>query len=276
MKYIEVYSIRPLLFLTPPFLPQHEKMLSSFLPPVAYQMFLILATLVTLCFSLYKVQTPASPQPKITACFPFNYLPVTLPDPTNKNLRAIYIYEKFCFQYSVVWMFAFFLIVAFQIYESLTSPYGVNSYLFVCGVLSLPYIICPLFLPRSPAELTTPLHSLYSTHCTLFLLIYSFIGNYWYTHYFYSVLNAQYTFVGIRLNDVPVGMYFATVFYFASYHAFSNTVIRYIDVMYKQSFLKTVLGVTVVVSLSYFTGEALPFQYQPRGSNSSATHPPPQ
>jgi len=111
-------------------------------------------------------------------------------------------------------------------------------------LLSLPYLLHPL-LP----SLTTP----HSVRCTIWLATFSFIGNYFYTHYFYTVLHARYTFVGLRLNDVPIGMYFATHFYFTFYHALSNCVIRYIDAEYKPNLLRTIHKVLTVFTLSYFT-----------------------
>ena len=59
--------------------------------------------------------------------------------------------------------------------------------------------------------------------------MFSFIGNYWYTHYFYSVLKARYTFPSHRLNDVPIALFFATHFYFVTYHTLSNLILRKIE-----------------------------------------------
>ena len=56
--------------------------------------------------------------------------------------------------------------------------------------------------------------------------MFSFIGNYWYTHYFYGVLNAKYTFDAHRLNDVPIALYFMTHAYFMFYHVLSNCALR--------------------------------------------------
>ena len=62
----------------------------------------------------------------------------------------------------------------------------------------------------------------YPFKATLWLGIYSHIGNYWYTHYFYTVLKASYSMPSFRLNDVPLPLYFATYFYFSTYHVLSN------------------------------------------------------
>ena len=85
----------------------------------------------------------------------------------------------------------------FQIYESFVGPY---DYLLCCGTLSIPYLLSPLHLTNH-----TPLRASYATKAILWLSVYSFIGNWFYTHYFYAVLKAEYTFPGVRINDVPIG-----------------------------------------------------------------------
>jgi len=55
----------------------------------------------------------------------------------------------------------------------------------------------------------------------------SFIGNYFWTHYFYVVLKAKYTFPTTwELNGVPIYLYLITHAYFHTYHTFSNVLIR--------------------------------------------------
>jgi cycloeucalenol cycloisomerase len=46
----------------------------------------------------------------------------------------------------------------------------------------------------------------------------SFAANYFWTHYFYPVLGASYTFVAWRVNDVPVCLFLMTHSYFMFYH----------------------------------------------------------
>lgn len=53
------------------------------------------------------------------------------------------------------------------------------------------------------------------------------MGNYFWTHYFYHVLQAKYTFpVEIQLNDVPFFLYLVTHGYFAFYFTCSTILIR--------------------------------------------------
>lgn len=99
-----------------------------------------------------------------------------------------------------------------------------------------------------------PFHQRYSTKATLYLITYSFIGNYWYTHYFYSVLKAKYTMPSHRLNDVPIAMFLATHFYFCTYHVcVSNGILRYVDRSYAKGWRKQLLFWFTVLFQSYFT-----------------------
>ena len=71
---------------------------------------------------------------------------------------------------------------------------------------------------------------------------------------FYSVLKAQYTMPSHGLNNVPIAMFFATHFYFQSYHLFSNALLRKDVTTYKkEGFRQAVLYIAVVVVFSYFT-----------------------
>jgi cycloeucalenol cycloisomerase len=59
--------------------------------------------------------------------------------------------------------------------------------------------------------------------------VFGFVGNYLWTHYFYELLGAEYTFPNWRFNDVPVSCYLATQPYFCFYHTFTTLVLRYGD-----------------------------------------------
>ena len=53
-----------------------------------------------------------------------------------------------------------------------------------------------------------------------------------YTHYFYSVLKAEYTFPSWDLNGVPIPMFFATHFYFTLYHTLAACALRRVRTRY--------------------------------------------
>jgi cycloeucalenol cycloisomerase len=173
-----------------------------------------------------------------------------LPDPINEPAK--YAYEHFVALYTPVWMGAFGMVVVFQWYEQFTA----FTYLWFTSALAAPLLLQPIVYPsaltNSP-DAKRPLLQRYSFKANVWIAVYSFIGNYWYTHYFYSVLQAKYTMPSHRLNNVPLAMYCATHFYFSSYHLFSNLLLRQIETRYRPSPLRSVLFVSTIVVFSYLT-----------------------
>ena len=191
-------------------------------------------------------------------------LPLQLPNPHTEPSK--YCYEIFSWYYTCIWIGIFGFIVVSQCYEYFTAW----GYLGVCGGLALPLLLQPILYPRActPSivdddnkkkvidnpDIDRPWYERYSTKATLYLITYSFIGNYWYTHYFYSVLKAKYTMPSHRLNDVPIAMFLATHFYFTTYHVcVSNGLLRYVDTTYEKGWRKSLLFCYTVLFLSYFT-----------------------
>ena len=68
---------------------------------------------------------------------------------------------------------------------------------------------------------------------------------------------AKYTMPAHRLNNVPIALYFATHFYFSTYHVFSNMILRKIVTTYQPGIARRILYVTVVGTFAYF-GECQP------------------
>jgi cycloeucalenol cycloisomerase len=96
----------------------------------------------------------------------------------------------------------------------------------IVGVLiGFPPVILPLLFPGSDASL--PWTSRYTTKANVWIFILSWVANYLWTHYFYTVLGASYTFPAWRLNDVPFALYLITHSYFHFYHVLSNIVLRW-------------------------------------------------
>ncbi len=146
----------------------------------------------------------------------------------------------------------FGMIVVFQLYETWTAT-EYNLYLLL---LALPCVLQPVFVPsaffQSP-DASRSLTERYATKANVWLAVYTFIGNYWYTHYFYSVLKASYSMPATRLNNVPIAMFFATHFYFSSYHVFSNACLRKIKTSFQPGAKRRILYISTVFVLSYFT-----------------------
>lgn len=174
-----------------------------------------------------------------------------LPNPTTEPSKRAY--EIYALAYTPIWISAFACIVGFGLYEDFDKM----SYMKVCVGLALPFLLQPLLLPSAgtpgcPDE-KRPLLERYSFKANVWIAIFSFIGNYWYTHYFYSVLGAKYTMPAHRLNNVPIALYFATHFYFSTYHVFSNLILRKVVTTYESGFARKVLYVAVIFAFAYFT-----------------------
>mmetsp|Transcript_35536 Transcript_35536/g.36208 ORF Transcript_35536/g.36208 Transcript_35536/m.36208 type:complete len:310 (+) Transcript_35536:84-1013(+) len=157
-------------------------------------------------------------------------------------------FEIYALSYTFVWISAFAVVIVLQLYETFDE----SSYMYLCVTLALPFLLQPL-LYALPGEETLPIYQRYSFKANLWLLIFSYIGSYWYTHYFYSVLGAKYTFPSWRLNNVPIALYFAAYFYFITYHTISNMILRKIESRYLPGYPRTLLFWTVVFAFSYFT-----------------------
>lgn len=137
----------------------------------------------------------------------------------NKAKRST---ELFFFFYSFTWIFwCLCILVPFKLYDRL-DEWG---YLAIGLVASLPCAILPFWF-ESKTDSKRPLHKKYWFKANIWIAIFSFVGNYFWTHYFYDLLGASYTFPAHRLNDVPITLYFMTHAYFCFYHSMSNMVIR--------------------------------------------------
>jgi cycloeucalenol cycloisomerase len=101
------------------------------------------------------------------------------------------------------------VVVAGGLYER----WGEWQYLSYGVACATPYVAVPLLAPAA-ADRGRPWSSRYIVKANAWVALFSFVGNYWYTHYFYRVLRADYTFPAHRLNDVPICLYFMTHAYF--------------------------------------------------------------
>lgn len=98
--------------------------------------------------------------------------------PLEPSKRA---YEVYVLVYTPIWILAMACIVAFGWY----THFDEWDYLFVCGGLSLPFLLQPIVFPSAGSDspdAKRPLLERYSFKANVWLAMYSFIGNYWYTH----------------------------------------------------------------------------------------------
>lgn len=75
------------------------------------------------------------------------------------------------------------------------------GYLAIGLTVGLPPAILPIFL-QPKTERAKPWHQRHWVKANVWIAIFSFIGNYFWTHYFYGVLGASYTFPAHMLNEV--------------------------------------------------------------------------
>lgn len=100
-----------------------------------------------------------------------------------------------------------------------------NSYLLITVLACLPGVFIPLLFPCS-ADRARPLSQRFWVKASAWIAIFGFYGNYFWTHYFYQLLGAEYLFDSYRLNDVPLVTFTATFFYFTFYFNFANLILR--------------------------------------------------
>lgn len=151
--------------------------------------------------------------------------------------------------YGVFWIACFGVIIAARLYDK----WGNIGYAAVLGGLMSPLILQPFVLPGLTCDAAKPLLERYSFKANLWMFIFGFIGNYWYTHYFYNVLKASYTMQSWDLNGVPIPMFFATHFYFCFYHTLSNMALRKVATTYHADWARFLFTVALVCVLSYIT-----------------------
>ena len=134
--------------------------------------------------------------------------------------------EKFFLLYSLAWIATLMFVVVTKAYES----FGPSQYLHFAVAIATPALILPILFPSKVDELQS-IGSRYCLKVNVFIAILTVTGNYFYTHYFYTVLGVRYTGPltpgrGVDLNGVPLSMYFMTHAYFCFYHILAGIVLR--------------------------------------------------
>ncbi|EGG13673.1 Cycloeucalenol cycloisomerase [Cavenderia fasciculata] len=164
--------------------------------------------------------------------------------------------EKFFLYYSPIWIGLFGFVVVSEVYKNF---YDIEF--FILGlVVSLPCVVYPMLFPCA-ADRDKPWYDRYWVKANLWIALFGFIGNYFWTHYFFVLLRATYRFpVTFTLNEIPVCLYFVTHAYFMSYHAATTPVLRRFWSMYpprkagEKKPLSLIIGtILIVAGLAYFT-----------------------
>uniref|UniRef100_A0A0E0R796 Cycloeucalenol cycloisomerase n=1 Tax=Oryza rufipogon TaxID=4529 RepID=A0A0E0R796_ORYRU len=88
----------------------------------------------------------------------------------------------------------------------------------------------------------------------IWIIIFSYVGNYFWTHYFFTVLGASYTFPSWRMNNVPHTTFLLTHACFLFYHMTSNMTLRKLrhSTAHLPQFLRWSFEAAWVLALSYF------------------------
>jgi len=148
-------------------------------------------------------------------------LPLSYFSPNAERARA----EKLLLGWGVVWISLMTYIVVTRWFESFT-PY---HYLCVGLLLFLIPSLFPFLFPHyCGCDSSLPWSRWYFTKANLYIAVLSWNANYFWTHYFYTVLRATYTFKAHRLNEVPFALYLITHSYFHLYHVLASIMLRVI------------------------------------------------
>lgn len=199
--------------------------------------------------------------------------------------------ELFFMKYSIVWISWFGVVVVSGVWES----FGPNEYLVVGVAMALPCLVLPwirslsknqdMFLyylpsflrqlinsllpPMPAAELARPFSRQFWVKANVWIAILSFIGNYVWTHYFYRLLRATYTFSAHRINFVPIAMFLCTHAYFCTYHTLTTVLLRRFWTSATYCLLgktaKAIVSAGLILTLAIFTAltEAVTIQNFP-------------
>jgi cycloeucalenol cycloisomerase len=148
--------------------------------------------------------------------------------------------ERFILWYSPVWIAAMAAVMLSGWFEVWSDP---------------AYLAFGLALVAAPAGFALK-HRGYALKLNLFVAIFSFIGNFIYTHYFFDYLGMHYAFptswnlqareIGHSAQTVPVFLYLLTHAYFLTYHVVMVVLLRKAK---QTAFGRTLAGTIVSVAL---------------------------
>jgi cycloeucalenol cycloisomerase len=152
--------------------------------------------------------------------------------------------DKFFLLYAPLWISYFGFLILTNYYANASRlewvMYGV--------IMVIPLFAYPLLFPGK-ADRHLPITQRYWFKANVWVAIFNYVGNYFWTHYFYNLLGAKYTMDTYRINNVPYLMFLATQAYFTFYHSLINVVLR----MFYSSWPKPSTTRFIAVSLLVFS-----------------------
>lgn len=108
--------------------------------------------------------------------------------------------DLFFLIYTPIWIGLFGGVVATKLYER----FGDVEYMILGLLVSVPCVLYPLLFPGE-ADKKLPITQQYWLKANLWILLFNFVGNYFWTHYFFVLLGAKYTFpITWELNKVRI------------------------------------------------------------------------
>lgn len=158
--------------------------------------------------------------------------------------------EWFFLLYTPFWLtLCLGIVVPFKLYENFKEL----EYLLLAMISAAPSFLIPLIFVGK-ADKGIPLKDRYWVKASLWIVLFSYVGNYFWTHYFFKVLGASYTFPSWRMNDVPHTTFLLTHVCFMFYHVASNMTLRRLrhslaDVPQK---IRWLMEGAWILALSYF------------------------
>ncbi|XP_073013936.1 cycloeucalenol cycloisomerase [Typha latifolia] len=158
--------------------------------------------------------------------------------------------EGFFLLYTPFWLtLCLGIVVPYKLYESFTEL----EYLLLGLVSAVPTILVPLFLVGK-ADSGKCWKDRYWVKANLWIIIFSYVGNYFWTHYFFTVLGASYTFPSWRMNNVPHTTFLMTHVCFQFYHVGSNMTLRRLrhSIAHLPQSVRLVTEAAWILALSYF------------------------
>ncbi|CAA6668304.1 unnamed protein product [Spirodela intermedia] len=130
--------------------------------------------------------------------------------------------EGFFMIYTPFWLtLCLGIVVPYRLYERFTEL----EYLLLGMVSAVPSFVLPLIFVGE-ADKGKCWKDRYWVKANLWIVIFSYVGNYFWTHYFFKVLGASYTFPSWKMNDVPHTTFLLTHVCFQFYHVASNLTLR--------------------------------------------------
>ncbi|CAK9170297.1 unnamed protein product [Ilex paraguariensis] len=182
--------------------------------------------------------------------------------------------ELFFLLYTPFWLtLCLGIVVPYKLYESFTEL----EYLLLGLISALPAFLIPMLaiakadssihwkdrywpslVPKKPPHAGSLASVFYldvlSVKASLWIIIFSYVGNYFWTHYFFTVLGASYTFPSWKMNNVPHTTFLLTHVCFLFYHVTSNMTLRRLQhsVADLPDTLQWAFKAAWILALSYF------------------------